>query len=403
MACRLALLVLVSVLCVSCSDSDSPTGNGDSNNEDTTAPAAILDLAVDEPATTSLLIAWTAVGNDSMTGIAAFYDLRYSTELLTETSWPDANRAEGEPQPGTPGDRETMRVGGLQSGTTYWLGVRAVDTAGNVSPLGSVVEGATIPALAAGFDIPLGLHWDGSGGRLLVCDNGAEEILSVTLKGEVTSLLQVPGPVTLRPFGPEGLVVSSGQLDSPGGGLFQWRFDTGVDTLVSLEDGLAQITGVIAQNDTTVFFAEALEGRVWRLETGTGELDVHWQLQGIVGGLALDGSANLYAALPSHGSIRVLREETEGELVSPGTLGIPLELLYDEARDLLLVSDAGTNTGGIYRVSLLGEVERVEGVAGPVGGLALDDQGNLYYSTLVSISGEDEGAIAVIPSGKVQP
>jgi sugar lactone lactonase YvrE len=403
MVYRLAVLVLVSVLCVSCSDSDSPTGNGDPGDEDTTAPAAILDLTVDEPAATSLLVAWTAVGNDSMTGIAAFYDLRYSTELLTEASWAGAQRAEGEPQPGTPGDQESMRVGGLQPGTTYWLSVRAVDSAGNVSPLGSVVEGTTIPALATGFEIPLGLYWDGGGERLLVCDNGADEILSVTSKGEVATLLQVPGPVTLRPFGSEGVVISSGQLDSPNGGLFRWRVNAHLDTLVSFDRGLAQISGVITRDDSTVFFAEALEGRVWRLDTRTGQIEVHWQLQGIVGGLALDGAGNLYATLPTDGSIRVLWEETEGELVSSGTLGIPLELLYDEARDLLLVSDAGTATGGIYRVSLLGEVERVEGVGGPAGGLALDDQGNLYYSTLVSISGEDEGAVAVIPYGKVQP
>lgn len=404
-ALRLAgcALPALTLLLGSCSDSDSPANPGGADNVDSSPPAAVSDLSVSESGATSLLVSWTAVGDDSLSGTAAFYDLRYGAELLSEETWEEAQRAEGEPQPGPPGTPESMRVGGLEPGMAYWLSVRAVDSAGNVSPLGSVVEGATIPALATGFDIPLGLYWEEDRERLLVCDNGADAILSVSLDGAVTSLVEIPGPVTIRPWTPTQFAISSGQLDSPDGGLFRWGASADPDTVVSFADGFSQISGVIAGSDSVVFFAETLQGKVWRLETGGGAPRLHWQLEGVVGGLALDGEGNLYAALPSDGSIRVLTGETEDELVSPGALGIPLELLYDAKRDLLLVSDAGANTAGVYRVSLKGEIERVDGVSGPAGGLALDAEGNLFYSTLVSLTGEDQGAVAMIPSEKVGP
>src|SRR5207249_2062391 len=56
-----------------------------SGNPDVVAPAAV-NLLVATPngvGTTSIAVSWTAPGDDSITGTATEYDLRYSTSTIT--------------------------------------------------------------------------------------------------------------------------------------------------------------------------------------------------------------------------------------------------------------------------------------------------------------------------------
>ena len=53
--------------------------NFGATGEDTTAPAAVADLAAGIPTTSSLTLTWTAPGDDGTTGTATSYDIRYRT------------------------------------------------------------------------------------------------------------------------------------------------------------------------------------------------------------------------------------------------------------------------------------------------------------------------------------
>jgi chitodextrinase len=94
----------------------------------------------------SAQLTWTASGDDSLTGTAAQYDLRYSTALITAANYASATQVTGEPTPGAPGASQSQTVTGLQPSTTYWFAIKTADDAGNWSILSNVVSKTTSAA-----------------------------------------------------------------------------------------------------------------------------------------------------------------------------------------------------------------------------------------------------------------
>ena len=94
----------------------------------------------------SVNLSWTASGDDSLTGAAAQYDLRYATSAITAANFASATRVTGMPAPGAPGAAESHTVTGLQPGTTYWFAIKTGDDAGNWSLISNVISKATASA-----------------------------------------------------------------------------------------------------------------------------------------------------------------------------------------------------------------------------------------------------------------
>ncbi len=110
---------------------------------DTTAPAAVTDLAAGSPTASSVTLTWTAPGDDGTTGTAASYDVRYSTSPIDEGNWTSATQATGGPAPSVAGSPESMVVSGLSSDTTYYFALKTSDEVPNVSALSNVATAAT--------------------------------------------------------------------------------------------------------------------------------------------------------------------------------------------------------------------------------------------------------------------
>jgi chitodextrinase len=92
---------------------------------DTTPPAAPT-LGAGSPGVTSVLLSWTAVGDDGTTGgMVARYELRRSFGTLSAVQQVAAVAA--------PGATEQFTASGLDGGTTYTFELRAIDDAGNAS------------------------------------------------------------------------------------------------------------------------------------------------------------------------------------------------------------------------------------------------------------------------------
>jgi len=91
----------------------------------------------------SVQLNWTASGDDSLSGTAAQYDLRYATSLITAANFASATQVTGEPAPGAPGTSQSHTVTGLQPATTYWFAIKTADDAGNWSLVSNVVSKAT--------------------------------------------------------------------------------------------------------------------------------------------------------------------------------------------------------------------------------------------------------------------
>ncbi len=94
----------------------------------------------------SLTLNWTAPGDDSLTGQAAQYDLRYSTAAITAANFAGATRVAGMAVPAVPGTTESVTVTGLAAGTTYYFAIKAADDAGNWALISNVVAKATAAA-----------------------------------------------------------------------------------------------------------------------------------------------------------------------------------------------------------------------------------------------------------------
>ncbi|MBI5005154.1 MAG: fibronectin type III domain-containing protein [Candidatus Lloydbacteria bacterium] len=124
---------------------------------DTTAPAAVSDLAVSSPTASSLTVSWTAPGDDNNTGTATAYDLRYSTAAIIDGNFSSATQVSGEPSPQAVGASQSMTVTGLSANTTYYFALKTSDEVPNTSAISNVPSGTTsdgssisIPVSASG-------------------------------------------------------------------------------------------------------------------------------------------------------------------------------------------------------------------------------------------------------------
>jgi len=105
---------------------------------DTTAPAAITNLAATAATINSVTLTWTAPGDDANTGTASAYDIRYSTATISDANWGSASQCSGEPAPQVAGAGQTFTVPGLSPDTTYCFAMKTADEMPNWSGLSNV-------------------------------------------------------------------------------------------------------------------------------------------------------------------------------------------------------------------------------------------------------------------------
>lgn len=116
---------------------------------DTTPPATVSDFELLDVTAGSVLVTWTAPGDDGTSGTASAYELRYATTPITPQNFGSALPALNVPTPSGAGTTELLTVAGLAPDTNYWLALRARDEAGNIASLSNVVQGRTLPGDAA--------------------------------------------------------------------------------------------------------------------------------------------------------------------------------------------------------------------------------------------------------------
>ena len=144
---------------IGCSDSgsdDQTSGNPETPVSDTQAPAAIeLHAQTIDTRLPAVELTWKAVGDDGSVGTADHYDIRFARAPITETSWESSCKAADitytlpPAAPAASGQDEHFEIKGpdekavtdpcrfitLASTGSYYFAVRAVDEAGNISPL----------------------------------------------------------------------------------------------------------------------------------------------------------------------------------------------------------------------------------------------------------------------------
>ena len=108
-------------------------------------PPAVMTLVFVNSDTQSVTLAWTAPGDDGTAGQATAYEMRYATAPLTSDNFSQGLEL---PTPPTApaGTIQSLRVQGLAASTDYWFAIRAVDDAGNQSPVSAALEARTLNA-----------------------------------------------------------------------------------------------------------------------------------------------------------------------------------------------------------------------------------------------------------------
>ncbi len=121
----------------------------------TAAPTYINDLAAGAPGANKIPLTWTAIG-DGVVDTEASYDLRYSTDPITDdASFDAATQVTGLPAPQAAGSSESFLIYGFDPNTTYYFAIKAIDVKGRASPLSNVIsETTTDPDVVAP-------HWIG--------------------------------------------------------------------------------------------------------------------------------------------------------------------------------------------------------------------------------------------------
>jgi len=119
---------------------------------DTTAPARITDLAANpgSPATTRVILSWTAPGDDGDIGAATSYEIRRSTSEITDANWALATVIYNNIMPQAAGSPESFVVSRLTPDTTYYFAIQTEDEAGNTSPTSnspSITTAANLPMI----------------------------------------------------------------------------------------------------------------------------------------------------------------------------------------------------------------------------------------------------------------
>jgi hypothetical protein len=119
-------------------------------------PAPVSTLAAYDTDTNKIFLRWNTVGNDSLTGRAASYDIRYSTVNITESNWPSVTQATGEPTPRTTGSLDSVTISGLTSNTQYYFALKVSDDTTGVSSLSNVATAKTdtVPTTPLGPGYP---------------------------------------------------------------------------------------------------------------------------------------------------------------------------------------------------------------------------------------------------------
>jgi hypothetical protein len=177
---------------------------------DTVPPAKPADLATSLPTLHTLHVTWTETGDDGVRGAAAAWELRINAGPLTVETFPAATLV-GAGTPLAAGMPESVDVDGLAAGTTYELGLKVVDGAGNSAYAFAVGVTSPCPAGYAGAtctDCAVGYVLDGGVCRLVGPPTAADVLITeVMIQPDGTQWFEVQNLSTTHPITLQGAYV----------------------------------------------------------------------------------------------------------------------------------------------------------------------------------------------------
>ena len=266
-----ALVTLLLSMVVGCGDDDGVTPP---DLSDKTAPANVADLASAANSDSSVLLTWTAPGDDGADGTAVQYDIRYSTSVITNANFSFATQASDLPLPDSSGTGEALKVARLTANTTYYFALKTADEVPNWSGLSNVVIAATLSAPPPQFVLKWGS--EGSG------DGQFSHPWGVAVDGSRNVYVADKGNHRIRKFDDTGTFLTKWGSQGFGNGQFE------------------EPTGIAVDGSDNVYVADRRNQRIQKFD-GNGAFLNKWGSRGSGDGqfifpmdIAPDNSGNVY-------------------------------------------------------------------------------------------------------------
>jgi len=118
---------------------------------DTIPPATVSDFRLETLTATSVIVNWTAPGDDGNFGVAYEYELRYALDSITVINWTAATPATGSTSPQFPGTVESMEITGLTTDLTYYLALKTRDESDNWSKISNIISATPFEDFVVNF------------------------------------------------------------------------------------------------------------------------------------------------------------------------------------------------------------------------------------------------------------
>jgi hypothetical protein len=105
-------------------------------------PSAVADLKADAVGDSTILLTWTAPGDDGIFGTATRYDIRWMRNTtVNESTWERAEIVADPPSPRPGGEADSLLVKIPEPNGNYGFALIAEDEAGNVSEISNPCRG----------------------------------------------------------------------------------------------------------------------------------------------------------------------------------------------------------------------------------------------------------------------
>jgi len=108
--------------------------------QDKIAPAKITNLVSTSESYSSVVLGWTATGDDYWIRDASCYQIRWSNSPINDLNWDSAMSLSSVPKPAKSGASQHVTIKDLLPDTTYYFAIKASDESGNTSNLSNVAS-----------------------------------------------------------------------------------------------------------------------------------------------------------------------------------------------------------------------------------------------------------------------
>lgn len=340
-------------------------------------PGAITDIRADQIGSTSLLLSWTASGENDSEGQAAEYEVRFSTNPINDLNFSAATLVSSAPIPPPSGEKSSLLVKNLSPATTYFFAIKSIDVFNNVSPLSNVLTVVTlrppVPELIT-TQLSEQLFTGGTSERKILVKNSGQEELLIRLgvpklqpapvrpplgaKGRLFAINSLRN--TIEEINPRtGGVISSIPMPEPSTKTMEGLAFDGTNLyygrsqkIYKINSATGSIVSTIFLNDATTIMGLAWSGRYLYVSRynfgsyGTHEVDVDEgkivRTLDFYSELAFFGKSNAML-VASNGRIDEI-DLSSGSIIRAIPASNPRSIAFSNSDNLLFVQNTNSNS-----------------------------------------------------------